>query len=183
MQSVQCLQVWEYTSKDGRSITVREAKVSDAKYLHAGFKNVVEEHMWLPTFTPNSHVSDWIQWIERTKHTREALIVAFIEDEYAGHLSLQPEEWHASQHVAKLGVIVLKDYRGIGVGRSLMFSGESAALSKDYTKIILSTFDDNEVARKLYDSLGYRVVGIRRKHFNMPKGFIDEVLMEKELIE
>jgi RimJ/RimL family protein N-acetyltransferase len=63
-----------------------------------------------------------------------------------------------------------------------MVSGEEAALSKGYTKIILSTFDDNEVAKNLYDSLGYRTVGIRRKHFSMPKGFIDEVLMEKELI-
>lgn len=175
--------MWEYTTKDGRSITVREAKVSDAKHLHAGFKNVVEEHMWLPTFTPNSHVSDWMNWIERTRHTREALLVAYIEDEYAGHLSLQPEEWHASQHVAKLGIIVRKDCRSIGIGRSLMLSGESAALSKDYTKIILSTFDDNEAAKNLYDSLGYRIVGIRRKHFSMPKGFIDEVLMEKELVD
>ncbi|MFX1559202.1 MAG: GNAT family N-acetyltransferase [Promethearchaeota archaeon] len=177
------MQTWEYTSKDGRSITVREAKVSDAKYLHSGFKNVVEEHMWLPTFTPNSHVSDWIQWIERTKHTREALLVAYIDEEYAGHLSLQPEEWHASQHVAKLGIIVRKDCRSVGVGRSLMLCGEAVALSRDYTKIILSTFDDNEVAKNLYDSLGYRTVGIRRRHFSMPKGFIDEVLMEKELIE
>jgi ribosomal protein S18 acetylase RimI-like enzyme len=177
------LKAWEYTSKDGRSIIVRSAVVDDAKDLHAGFKNVVEEHMWLPTFTPNSHVSDWMNWIERTMRTRESLLVAHIEDEYAGHLSLQPEEWHASQHVAKLGIIVRKDCRGIGIGRSLMLSGESAALSKDYTKIILSTFDDNEAARNLYDSLSYRIVGIRRKHFNMPKGFIDEVLMEKELVD
>ena len=181
MLSVQCLQVWEYKAKDGRSITVREAKVSDAKQLHAGFKNVVEEHMWLPTFTPNSRISDWMQWIERTGHTREALLVAYIDNEYGGHLSLQPEEWHASQHVAKLGIIVRKECRSIGIGRSLMVSGEAAALAKGYTKIILSTFDDNDVAKSLYESLGYRTVGIRRKHFSMPKGFIDEVLMEKEL--
>jgi ribosomal protein S18 acetylase RimI-like enzyme len=177
------MKVWEYQAKDGRSITVREAKSEDAKSLHAGFKNVVEEHMWLPTFTPNSHVSDWMNWIDRTKHTREALLVAHIEGEYAGHLSLQPEEWNASQHVAKLGVIVRKDCRDNGVGKSLMLSGESIAINKDYTKIILSTFHDNDVALGLYESLGYRIVGVRKKHFNMPKGFIDEVLMEKELVE
>jgi ribosomal protein S18 acetylase RimI-like enzyme len=174
--------VWEYTAKDGKSITVRHALVDDARDLHAGFKGVVEEHMWLPTFTPNSHVSDWMNWIRRTEHSREALLVAFLNGEYAGHLSLQPEEWNASQHVAKLGVIVRKEYRSIGIGRSLMLSGESAATDKDYSKIILSTFDDNEVAKNLYDSLGYRVVGIRKNHFNMPKGLIDELLMEKELL-
>jgi ribosomal protein S18 acetylase RimI-like enzyme len=173
--------VWEYSAKDGRSITVRKAIVDDAKDLHAGFRNVVEEHMWLPTFTPNSHVSDWMNWIRRTQHSREALLVGHRDNKYAGHLSLQPEEWNASQHVAKLGIIVRKDCRSCGVGRALMMSGESVAVEKDYTKIILSTFDDNEIAKNLYNSLRYRVVGIRKNHFNMPKGLIDELLMEKEL--
>ena len=176
------LKVWEYTAKDGRSIAVREAIVDDAKHLHAGFKNVVEEHMWLPTFTPNSHVTDWMNWIRRTQNTREVLLVGHIATEYAGHLSLQPEEWNASQHVAKLGIIVRKECRNIGIGKALMLAGESAAADKDYSKIILSTFDDNEVAKNLYNSLGYRIVGLRKNHFNMPKGLIDELLMEKELI-
>jgi len=177
------LQVREYNAKDGRIITVREAQADDASHLFEGFKNVVEEYMWLPTFAANSHVSDWKTWIERTKRTREILLVAHIDSEYVGHLSIQPEEWNASQHVAKLGIVVRKDCRSNGIGKSLMLSGEEAALAKDYTKIILSTFDDNEAAKRLYDSLGYRIVGIRKKHFNMPKGLIDEVLMEKELVE
>jgi ribosomal protein S18 acetylase RimI-like enzyme len=85
--------------------------------------------------------------------------------------------------VAKLGIIVTKENRGIGVGRSLMLSGHDIAVQKAYTKIVLSTFSDNEKAIHLYNSLGYRTVGTRKAHFNMPKGFIDEVLMEKELSE
>jgi len=177
------MQVWEYHSKDGRSIKVRQATKDDAPDFHDGFKSVVEEHMWFPTFTPNSHVNDWAHWIERTNHNREVLLVARIDGGYVGHLSLQPEEWQASQHVAKLGIIVVQDSRGIGVGRALMLSGHDIALKKAYTKIILSTFADNEKAIQLYESLGYRTVGVRKAHFNMPKGFIDEVLMEKELSE
>jgi len=177
------MKVWEYTAKDGRSIKVREAMIDDAEHLHAGFKHVVEEQMWLPTFTPNSHVSDWTSWIQRTHHTREVLLVAHIDNEYGGHLSLQPEEWNASQHVAKLGIIVRKECRSNGIGRALMLSGESAAFDKEYSKVILSTFNDNEVAKNLYISLGYRIVGIRKNHFNMPKGLIDELLMEKELTD
>ena len=179
----QSLNSWEYQSTDGRLIKVRTANKKDASDLHSGFKNVVEEHMWLPTFTPNSHLSDWVHWIERTNHNREVLLVAHVDGEYAGHLSLQPEEWHASQHVAKLGIVVRKEIRGIGVGKSLMLSGHSLASQKTYTKIVLSTFEDNDVALELYKFLGYRIVGVRKNHFNMPKGFIDEVLMEKELAE
>lgn len=180
--SVQHVKKWEYTSKDGRSIYVRTADRGDAPKLHEGFRSVVDEGTWLPTFTANSHISDWIHWIDKTKHNRDILLVAFLEDEYAGHLTLQPEEWNASQHVAKLGIIVIKEHRYVGVGRSLMLSGEEMGLDRDFTKIILSTFDDNEVAKALYLDMGYRVVGIRKSHFNMPHGFIDEVLMEKDLI-
>ena len=161
---------------------VRTADRGDAPNLHEGFRTVVDEGTWLPTFSANSHISDWVHWIDKTKHNRDILLVAFLDGEYAGHLTLQPEEWNASQHVAKLGIIVIKAHRHVGVGRSLMLSGEDLGLERDFTKIILSTFDDNEVAKCLYHDLGYSIVGIRKNHFNMPSGFIDELLMEKELI-
>jgi len=172
---------WEYTSKDGRSILVRTAQRDDAPKLHEGFRRVVDEGTWLPTFSSNSHISDWVHWIDKTNHNRDILLIAFLDGEYAGHLTLQAEEWNASQHVAKLGIIVISECRNVGVGRSLMLSGEEWALERNFIKIVLSTFDDNEVAKTLYLNLGYRIVGIREKHFNMPTGFIDELLMEKDI--
>ena len=176
------MKIWEYVSKDGVPIKIRPAQRGDAPYLHEGFKSVVDEGRWLPTFSVNANVTEWVHWIEKTNHSREVLLIAFIGEEYAGHLTLQPEEWNASQHVAKLGIIVKKPCRNLGVGRSLMLASEDIGLEKEYTKIILSTFEDNTIALDLYKRLGYRLVGVRKNHFNMPKGFIDEVLMEKELI-
>jgi len=175
------LKKWEYTAKDGRSILVRTAQRGDAPKLHEGFHQVVEEGTWLPTFSANSHISDWVHWIDKTNRNRDILLIAFLDGEYAGHLTLQPEEWNASQHVAKLGIIVIKECRNISVGRSLMLAGEELGLERDFTKIVLSTFEDNKVAKALYLDLGFRVVGIRKNHFNMPNGFVDEVLMEKEI--
>ena len=109
------------------------------------------------------------------------IIIAFVEADYAGHLTLQPEEWMASGHVAKLGIIVQREFRNMGVGRALMETAEEIALATDYEKIILSTFHNNEIANALYFSLGYKKVGVRKSHFRMPDGYIDEVLMEKQL--
>ncbi|MFW9955010.1 MAG: GNAT family N-acetyltransferase [Candidatus Thorarchaeota archaeon] len=173
---------WVFDAKNGGRISIRHAKVTDASDLYAGFSQVVAEGEWLPANSANSNRNEWAEWIQRTYGNREVLLVAHVDGEYAGHLSLQPEEWMASRHVAKLGVIVTKPYRGLGVGRSLMIAAEDAARQQRYEKIILSTFDNNFIAKSLYDSLGYRLIGKRMRHFLMPKGYIDEVLMEKTIV-
>lgn len=172
---------WRFESKDNRTIVVRHASIKDARNLHDGFCSVVEEGTWLPTFTANANVSDWVSWIQRTIHSREILLIAEVEEKYAGHVTIQPEEWMASQHVGKLGIVVIKPYRGIGVGKALMICAEETAQKERYQKIILSTFIDNEIAKHMYESLGYRSVGIRKRHFKMHHGYIDELLYEKEI--
>ena len=174
---------WEHQSKDGRQITVRHATVSDARDMYTGFKQVIEEGEWFPTFSPASSTADWVSWIHKTARSRDILLAAHVDNEFAGHLTLQPEEWMASEHVAKLGVLVIKPLRSIGVGRALMISAEEAGKVSGYEKFILSTFVNNEPAISLYKSLGYSTIGTRSRHFKMPNGYIDEVLMEKTIDE
>ena len=175
--------VWEFSTKNGRQIRIEYATLNDARAMHKSFCEVVDEGLWLPTFSPNSTVADWIDWVQRSYRNREVLLVAKVDDKYAGHLTLQPEEWVASRHVARLGIIVHKDLRNIRVGRSLMLAAEEAGVEKQYEKIVLSTFSNNDLALALYVSLGYREIGRRRKHFKMPSNYIDEILMEKLLSE
>ncbi len=173
------MKTWGFKAKDGRTIRVRHAVPADARDLYHGFSTVIDEGVWLPTFNANSSVADWANWIQRTNHSRDVMLVAELEDEYVGHLTLQAEEWMASQHVARLGIIVVQGQRGNGVGRALMQAAEGAGLDAEYEKIILSTFKDNLIAISLYHSMGYKQVGVREGHFAMPQGYIDEVIFEK----
>ena len=172
---------WKYKSKNGMDITVRNALPEDARNLFSGFNNVVKERKWLPVFSPSASLADWSDWIRKTHLSKDVLLVAEINGKYAGHLTLQSEEWDAAQHVARLGIIVVKNLRDNGVGNALMRSAEEAAVTKEFEKIILSTFEDNEIAKCLYNSLGYRTVGFRKRHFKMARGYISEILLEKEL--
>ena len=122
------MKTWEYSTKDGATIDVRHAVPADARKLHGGFDEVIQEGIWLPTFNANSNIADWVNWIQRTNQCRDIMLVAEIDDEYTGHLTLQTEEWMASRHVAKLGIIVSKKDRGRGIGRALMLAAEDAAL-------------------------------------------------------
>lgn len=54
------------------------------------------------------------------------------------------------------GVEVTAEHRGKGYGRAAMTIGEEAALDAGDTHLALNVFGHNEVAIRLYDSMGYR---------------------------
>ena len=54
------------------------------------------------------------------------------------------------------GVEVSAEHRGNGYGRAAMLIGEAAALDASDTHLALNVFGHNDVAIRLYDSMGYR---------------------------
>lgn len=60
------------------------------------------------------------------------------------------------------GVEIGAQHRGKGYGRAAMLLGEVAAIEAGDAQIGLNVFGHNEVANRLYDSLGYRPVEVFR---------------------
>jgi len=56
------------------------------------------------------------------------------------------------------GVALFPEFRGAGLGRRLMALAEAQARSRGYGKLSLIVFEGNEIARGLYERLGYREV-------------------------
>ena len=71
-----------------------------------------------------------------------------------------------------VNIYVLEDYRGKGIGKSLMEKLISLSLGKKNITLEVSVL--NDVAISLYESLGFKKVAIRRGYY---KG-IDGILME-----
>lgn len=72
-------------------------------------------------------------------------------------------------------IIIDEGFQGKGIGKKLIDYFENV-VSKDYSKIFLMVSNFNTDARRLYESLGYRFIGI------MPNFYIDntdEYLMMK----
>jgi ribosomal protein S18 acetylase RimI-like enzyme len=53
---------------------------------------------------------------------------------------------------------IVPERRGLGFGRAAMLAVESLVKEAGETEVGLNVFGSNEPARRLYDSLGYRVV-------------------------
>jgi ribosomal-protein-alanine N-acetyltransferase len=83
--------------------------------------------------------------------------------------------------VADLGLMVAMDFRRRGVGRALMIAADEWALTVGVRKLELHVLPYNEAAIALYERLGYLQEGVRKNHYRGNEGFVDAVLMAKEL--
>ena len=115
------------------------------------------------------------------RHAYAAVLVAEEDDRIVGRLSIGRDTHPASEHVADVGLMVADGYRRRGIGRALMENAEAWARGVGVRKIELHVFPHNEAALALYDRLGYRRVGVRRGHFRRADGYVDAILMEKDL--
>ncbi len=86
-----------------------------------------------------------------------------------GNLSLR-HAYPRSTHGRLIGnVVVHPDHRGQGIGRALVEHAIQAAREEQATWVGLEVRADNEIASRLYDQLGFRVVGAT-VHMLRPKG-------------
>ncbi len=85
-------------------------------------------------------------------------------------------------HVGEFGITILKDYRGIGLGKTLMTEVIKLAKKKLKIKIIrLSVYSINKPAIKLYQKQGFKKVAVIPKQYKHKGRLIDENVMIKEL--
>ena len=110
------------------------------------------------------------------------MLVAELDGKIVGRLSIGRDSHPASEHVADVGLMVAR--RLPPPGHRKCPDGERRGRGRarvGVRKIELHVFPHNEAALALYDRLGYRRVGIRRGHFRRRDGYVDAILMEKDL--
>ena len=82
------------------------------------------------------------------------------------------------QHVGELGISILKEYWGQGLGSALM--EELLSWAKDYSpleKIKLAVVKENVTAIALYKKFGFKVVAIEEKEMKVNSQYYDVIQM------
>ncbi len=75
-------------------------------------------------------------------------------------------------------IAVHPDYQGRGIGRGLMEAVDAYCREGNFKRITLEVRQDNDIARKLYLSLGFEAVGTRKDFYSPGQ---DASLYTKEL--
>ncbi|MFX1466159.1 MAG: GNAT family N-acetyltransferase [Promethearchaeota archaeon] len=159
-------------------IIVRFSSKEDIISLKKMFNKVVREKRFLPTLEEIEEIGN--EWLDH--RYQDFSIVAEIQGELVGQIQLERLEDDATQHVCEIGIIVDPDYRGIGVGSKLLEKAIQTAKHLGFEKICLSTFHTNSNAISLYKKFGFQEVGRRKKQFKIADEYIDEILMEREIL-
>jgi RimJ/RimL family protein N-acetyltransferase len=163
--------------------TIRSAEPGDAGALVELAEAVgAEEGGWLIADGHWRTVSEERRYLKAIRrHAYAAVFVADVDEHIVGRLSIGRDAHPASEHVADVGLMVAAGFRRRGIGRALMEAAEAWGREHGVRKIELHVFPHNQAALALYEGLGYRRVGCRRGHFRRSDGFVDAILMEKEL--
>jgi phosphinothricin acetyltransferase len=87
--------------------------------------------------------------------------------------------WYAG--IAEHSIYVERDQRGLGVGRIALQALCDEAARLGFTKLVSRIFVDNAASRALHQQVGFREVGIYRRHGQLDGAWRDCVIVEKLL--
>jgi ribosomal-protein-alanine N-acetyltransferase len=104
-----------------------------------------------------------------------SLLVAEIGEEVVGY----SVTWFAADEGELGDIAVLPERRGEGIGRRLLRESIEVASARGTRSLFLEVREANEVARRMYATDGFTVVGVRKQYYTEPVE--DAIVMRLDL--
>ncbi|NOU98577.1 GNAT family N-acetyltransferase [Paenibacillus planticolens] len=119
--------------------------------------------------------------VERIKPTRDKFVLGAFDDRgsLVGIVAFVRESGLKTAHKSNVfGMFVAPEKSGQGLGKSLMLELISKARDcEGIEQINLAVISENVIARKLYDSLGFKVYGVEQRALKYNGKYFDEDYM------
>jgi RimJ/RimL family protein N-acetyltransferase len=161
---------------------IREACETDAPEMLAGIQQLIAE--------PNNNIPWHPDEFKRTVEDQQRMIrnhldepnsiylVAEEEGRIIGEINCKGGERWATQHIALIGMYIHKDWRGQGVGSTLMQHAiDWAKQSGLITRLELLVYARNVSAIGMYEKHGFEVEGRRRRAIYQHGEYLDSLMM------
>lgn len=176
----------EVTLKDGRVAVLRNAVPEDAadclKYLRV---TAVETPFLLREPEENDLTLEAEETFLRARMNdpKSLMLVAHVDGEYAGNCGLVSMGSNLRvRHRCGMGIALYRKFCNNGLGRILIEEVVHVARELGYEQMELEVVTGNDLAKHVYESLGFTAFGVRPHALKYRDGtYADEILMVKVL--
>ena len=172
--------------KNGKEALLRNGDKADAKEVFEVFNQTHAETDYLLSY-PDENSYDPEQEAQflsnKTNSPDEIEIVAIVDGKIVGSAGIEAVgKKYKLKHRAELGISILKEHWGLGLGKVLMNACVQCAKEAGYKQLELNVVSENERAIALYKTFGFVEFGRNPKGFNSrSSGFQELVYMLLEL--
>ena len=174
------------TLKNGKEAILRNGEFADGEAVFVNFNETHAETDYLLSY-PDENSFNAQQEAEflknKTESPNEIEIVALVDGVVAGTAGIEAVgAKYKLKHRAELGIAILKEYWGLGLGKALMEACIECAKEAGYTQLELNVVAENERAVALYKKMGFVEYGRNPRGFNSRvSGYQEVVYMLLEL--
>ncbi len=158
-------------------MTARAASIADAEAIARIYNHGIEDRV--ATFeTRLRSAADVEQWFDGAHPIviveQSGEVIAF-----ASTSTYRPRECYVG--IAEVSVYVSRQWRGRQIGRFAMEALFDAARSAGFHKLVSRVFPENQASLRMIGALGFREVGLYRRHGQLDGVWRDVVIVEKLL--
>lgn len=163
------------TLRDGRTAVLRSPREADIPSLLELLRRVTEETDFLMRYpeeageyTPEKEKA-FIETVNGDAH--DAMVLCLVDGRVVGSCSTSTSHRIKLRHRAGIGISVLRDFWGQGIGTALMETViEAARKNPNLLQIELEFLEGNARARRLYEKMGFRIVGLHPNAIQLKDG-------------
>lgn len=172
--------------KNGKEALLRNGESADGLAVFENFNATHDETDYLLSYSDENSFdpeqeAQFLQ--EKTNSPDEIEIIAIVDGKVAGTAGIEAVgRKYKLKHRAEMGIGILKEYWGLGLGKALSKACIQCAKEAGYTQVELNVVAENEAAVSLYKNLGFEEYGRNPRGFNSRKsGYQELVYMKLEL--
>lgn len=175
--------VYQGKTKSGLNIIIRYPLFSDAKKMMEYINTLSDERTFIRfqgDILTLEHENDYlIKQLMNIKNKKSVLLLVFSDKELVGISDIHLLD-KIEKHIGILGITVLRNFRGQGIGKILMETVlKETRNMPDLEIITLGVFANNTLAHNWYKKLGFKEYGTLPKGIKLENGYQDHIYMYK----
>jgi GNAT superfamily N-acetyltransferase len=171
------------TLKTGQTVVLRSPTAADSEMMLVYLRQLLRESWENLNYPANHYDSFDIKTEEEIlnnmeKTPRSFMIAAFHEDKIISNLGMTILPGVVASHCGNVSMGVLKSHQGIGVGKLMVqyCIQEAARIGVWNLRLYVRTF--NQPALKLYESFGFKQIGMLKQVAKVKDFFADEYIYQ-----